>query len=130
MIAGGTGITPMLQIIRRIFDHPKPGDEKTKITLIFANQTKDDILLKDDLDAYAKKFPDRFKVVYALDTSPKDWQGLTGYVTEEAVQKHLPKPDEKDSVIFVCGPDPMLAALAGAKAPDKSQGELAGVLQR
>jgi len=34
MIAGGTGITPMYQLIRQIFKDPK---EKTKVTLVYGN---------------------------------------------------------------------------------------------
>ncbi|KAI9256619.1 hypothetical protein BDA99DRAFT_547895 [Phascolomyces articulosus] len=128
MIAGGTGITPMLQVIRRVFDDHSE-DQKTKITLLFTNQTENDILLREELDAYAKKYPDRFKVVYGLDRPPSGWDGHTGFVTKELIRKHLPAPDKPNSIIFVCGPDPMLAAIAGAKAPDKSQGEIGGILK-
>ncbi|KAF7722111.1 NADH-cytochrome b5 reductase [Apophysomyces ossiformis] len=128
MIAGGTGITPMLQIIRKVFDAKSP-DDKTKITLIFANEAEDDILLKDELDTIAKQNPDRFKVVYALNKPPKDWSGPTGFVNADLIKSHLPGPENDKSIVFVCGPDPMLAALSGPKAQDKSQGELAGVLK-
>ena len=43
MVAGGTGITPMLQVIQQVLTDP---EDSTKMTLIFANQTEDDILLK------------------------------------------------------------------------------------
>lgn len=43
MIAGGTGITPMLQIIKHILKHE---DDYTKVWLLFANQTEEDILLR------------------------------------------------------------------------------------
>ncbi|KAG0190744.1 NADH-cytochrome b5 reductase [Apophysomyces sp. BC1034] len=128
MIAGGTGITPMLQIIRRVFDE-KSADDKTKITLIFANEKEEDILLKDELDAIAKQNPDRFKVVYALNKPPQGWSGPTGFVTGDLVKSHLPGPENEKAIVFVCGPDPMLAALSGPKAKDKSQGELGGVLK-
>ena len=35
MIAGGTGITPMYQLIKDIVKHP---EDQTKVQLIFANQ--------------------------------------------------------------------------------------------
>lgn len=35
MIAGGTGITPMLQLIRQVL---KDKDDKTELALLFANQ--------------------------------------------------------------------------------------------
>ncbi|OZJ05251.1 hypothetical protein BZG36_02302 [Bifiguratus adelaidae] len=128
MIAGGTGITPMLQLIRKIFKDPE--DQTTKVTLIFANQTEQDILLKDELDRLAKENPDRFKVVYTLDNTPSNWTCEKGYVTEAMVGKYLPKKDEPKSIIYVCGPDAMLASIAGPKAKDKSQGELGGVLAK
>ncbi|KAJ8653983.1 hypothetical protein O0I10_010319 [Lichtheimia ornata] len=128
MIAGGTGITPMLQLLRKIFG-PSSKDNNTKVTLIFGNQTEEDIILKKELDSYAKSFPDRFKVVYAVDKPTKNWDGHHGYVTAELIKKHLPNPEQSNSIIFVCGPDAMLASLAGPKAPDKSQGKLDGILK-
>lgn len=127
MIAGGTGITPMLQVIRRVFDD-KSTDKKTKIALIFANQTEEDILLKDELDKIAKEHPDRFKVVYALDNAPENWNGVTGYVTKEVVEAHLPSAKQEDTVIFVCGPPPMVKSIAGPKDGFK-QGEVDGILK-
>lgn len=111
-----------------MFD-PIHKNDKTKVTLIFGNRTEEDILLKEELDGYAKTFPDRFKVIYALDTPPTTWNGISGYVTKDDIKKHLPAPDTESSVIFVCGPDPLLENYAGAKNPDKSQGEVGGVLK-
>ena len=34
------------------------------------------------------------------------------------------------SLVQVCGPPPMMKAISGDKAPDKSQGELTGVLAK
>ncbi|ORX53078.1 ferredoxin reductase-like protein [Hesseltinella vesiculosa] len=128
MIAGGTGITPMLQVIRRVFD-PISKNDNTKVTLIFGNRTEDDIILKKELDGYAKAFPDRFRVIYALDKAPENWDGIKGYVTKEDIQKNLPGPETPSSMIFVCGPDPLLVTYAGPKTKDKQQGEVAGILK-
>lgn len=59
LIAGGTGITPMIQVIRTIFSNP---EDNTKVSLIFANIAEEDILLRDYLEGLRDKFPDRFKV--------------------------------------------------------------------
>ncbi|XP_050122617.1 NADH--cytochrome b5 reductase 1-like isoform X2 [Malus sylvestris] len=42
MLAGGSGITPMFQVARAILENPK---DKTKVHLIYANVTYEDILL-------------------------------------------------------------------------------------
>ncbi|KAI8366411.1 hypothetical protein EDC96DRAFT_507988 [Choanephora cucurbitarum] len=127
MVAGGSGITPMLQVVRRVFDE-KSTDKKTKVTLIFANRTENDILCREELDKIAKQHPDRFKVIYALDKVPEKWEGLSGYVTKEVVEKYLPGPKEDDSIIMVCGPPPMVRSLAGDK-DGKEQGQLSGILK-
>ena len=46
MLAGGTGITPMYQVLEAILKNP---DDKTECSLIYANQTEDDILLRDEV---------------------------------------------------------------------------------
>jgi cytochrome-b5 reductase len=84
MIAGGTGITPMLQIIKAIARGRKAGDT-TQVDLIFANVTEQDILLREDLDQLARE-DKGFRVHYVLDKPPAGWQGGVGYVTAEMIQ--------------------------------------------
>lgn len=83
MIAGGTGITPMLQVIRAIIRGRAAGD-RTQVDLIFANVTPQDILLKEDLDALAAE-DKGFRVHYVLDKPPADWTGGVGYVTGDMI---------------------------------------------
>lgn len=110
MIAGGTGITPMLQIIRRICNDPL---DHTRVSLIFANVTQDDILLKKELDEIAQKHPSNFKVHYVLEKPRKDWKEEVGFVTKEMIQKYCAEPTE-DVKLLLCGPLPMIKALTAA----------------
>ncbi|XP_074600290.1 NADH-cytochrome b5 reductase 3 [Brevipalpus obovatus] len=104
MIAGGTGITPMLQIIRAILKNP---DDKTKVWLLFANQKEEEILLRKELDEVAASHPDQVKVWYTLDQGNPDWKFSTGFIDEQMVRDHLPPPSD-DTVILMCGPPPMI----------------------
>ncbi len=54
LIAGGTGLTPCLQVIRCILQSPEYEGDKTRLTLLFQNRTEDDILLRDELDLLVK----------------------------------------------------------------------------
>jgi cytochrome-b5 reductase len=63
-VTGGTGITPMLQLIRHITKDP---EDNTQMSLLFANQTEDDILLRKELEEVAREFPDQFKLWYTVD---------------------------------------------------------------
>ncbi|RWA09147.1 hypothetical protein EKO27_g5949 [Xylaria grammica] len=111
MVAGGTGITPMLQVVRAII-RGRPTGDKTQVDLIFANVSPQDILLKEDLDQLAKE-DSGFRVHYVLDKPPEGWTGGVGYVTADMVTKWLPKaaPDVK---ILLCGPPPMISGLKKA----------------
>ena len=53
-IAGGSGITPMLQVASEIVRNP---DDKTQVSLIFGNVSDQDILLKKEIDDMASKHP-------------------------------------------------------------------------
>ena len=104
MIAGGTGITPMLQVMRAAF---RDRGDKTDMSLIFANQTEEDILLRDELDR-CERDHDNFKLHYTVDKAPaKGWKYDQGFVTAEMIKKHMPQPG-KDTQILLCGPPPML----------------------
>ncbi|XP_040999522.1 NADH--cytochrome b5 reductase 1-like, partial [Juglans microcarpa x Juglans regia] len=107
MLAGGSGITPMFQLIRAILENRK---DKTNVHLIYANVTLDDILLKEELDAFARNFPNRFKVFYVLNQPPVPWNGGVGFITKEMIQTHCPAP-APDVQILRCGPPAMNKAM-------------------
>ncbi|GHJ85193.1 hypothetical protein NliqN6_1595 [Naganishia liquefaciens] len=123
-IGGGSGITPMYQMITHSLE--LPGDN-TKWTLMFANVTEKDILLKERWDKLAKQHPDRFQVVYSLDKPPYFWRGEKGYITKDMIQKYIPQSNAKDVKFFVCGPPGQYAAVCGPKDGMK-QGEIKGAL--
>ena len=104
MIAGGTGITPMLQIITAVL---KDKEDPTQMWLLFANQTEADILMRETLDKLAEENPDRLKVWYTLDRPEEDWKYSTGFVDEEMLKEHMP-PAGDDSMVLMCGPPPMI----------------------
>jgi len=131
MIAGGSGITPMLQIIKQVLKDP---DDKTEVTLIFGNQTPADILLREELDQLAASSKGQVQVLYVVDTNSTSDPAIkhVGYVTAEFCRKVLPAPSD-DNLIYVCGPPQMLFAMAGNKGFVKGrkfgQGQIGGVLK-
>jgi cytochrome-b5 reductase len=127
LVAGGTGITPMYQLIRAIFSNP---NDKTKVSLIYGNVSEEDILLKKELEEVENTYPQRFKAFYLLDKPPEKWQGGTGYVTKELLKTVLPEPKEGEKIkVFVCGPPGMYKAISGGKKSPQDQGELEGQLK-
>eukprot|EP01083_Nonionella_stella_P030698 84124_1 len=108
MLAGGTGITPMLQIIRQIeYD----ATDRTRVTLLFGNLSEKDILLRGVLDEINQK-SDNVDVRYIVDKASEssEWNGDVGYMTPEIIAKYMPDP-AGDMLVMTCGPDGMVEAM-------------------
>lgn len=120
MLAGGTGLTPMLQVITAALRDR--GDTCT-LSLIYANKTEDDILCKSQLDALARDSQGRFKLTYTVDFPTKQWKHNKGFITADMIKACFPRPSA-DILVLMCGPPPMvefacknnLVALGYAKA--------------
>ena len=104
MIAGGTGITPMYQIIQAIF---RDTSDTTQISLLFANQTEEDILIREELEFFSREYPDRFNLWYTLDRPNDAWGFSKGFVNDEMIRERLPAPGH-DTMVLLCGPPPMV----------------------
>lgn len=105
MIAGGTGITPCFQVAAEIL---RSASDNTRVSLIFAARTEDDLLLKDKLDEWTRKFGAWLKVHYVLSRGESDSRSCSkGYVTKELFSKHL-FDASADVFNFMCGPERMI----------------------
>ncbi|GAB4836196.1 NADH-cytochrome b5 reductase [Ancistrocladus abbreviatus] len=99
MLAGGSGITPMFQLTRAILENRK---DKTRIHLIYANVTVDDILLKVIfLKPTSPLSPSlSFSISHhnpeflwlMIRQPPENWSGGVGFVSKEMIKTHCPAP--------------------------------------
>ncbi|GMM32915.1 cytochrome-b5 reductase [Saccharomycopsis crataegensis] len=124
LIGGGSGITPLYQILSTVAKNP---EDNTKVHLIYGSQTPADILLKSEIDALAKKYPEQVKVDYFVDKAEGEFEGHVGFVSKEFLEKSIPKSTEKTQA-FVCGPAGLYKAVSGTKASKTDQGEVTGAL--
>jgi cytochrome-b5 reductase len=130
MIAGGSGVTPMLQLMREIARNPA---DRTEVTFLFANVGTEDILLRDELDSLAAASQGRIKIRYIVETPTQD-KGIfaVGRATPELIRSVMPAPAE-DVLVCVCGPNKMLEVVCGGKVFEQGkapkQGPVAGFLR-
>jgi nitrate reductase (NAD(P)H) len=113
MVCGGSGITPILQVLRAILQDPLDGD--TKVWVLDANRNFEDILCRDELDQLLNEHSSRFHLHYTLTGGviPDGWTYSKGRISDEMLKIHLPTPAE-DKLICICGPSPMEQATKGA----------------
>lgn len=105
LFAGGSGITPMMSILKSILYVEK----QSTITLIYANKNEASTIFKAEIDNIASTHPN-LKVVYVFDEPQQPIADLQkGIVTDEKAKQLLENfggvnADE----YFVCGPGPMM----------------------
>lgn len=102
MLAGGTGITPMYQILQAA----NKNKDITEFTLIFGNKTTQDVLLKKELEEIQQSGNLKFTLHFLIDKTEPGWSGLVGYVNQEMITTHFPAPSD-DTLLLVCGPPVM-----------------------
>lgn len=127
-VAGGSGITPIYQLTRAILNNP---EDKTKISLVYANNTEEDILLRKEFEDLEKQYPGRFQKIFTVSKINSGSEGTLekGYVTKALIGKIWPgkEPGQK---VLVSGPPAMTEAVAGAKGmAGWTQGSIGGVLK-
>lgn len=113
MLAGGTGITPMYQLIRAICEDPR---DTTEVSLIYANRSEGDILLREELETFARRYPNNLKLHYLLDNPPEGWQYGSGFVTKELMAERFPNPRDDGVKVMLCGPPGMVNAAKNSLA--------------
>ena len=104
MICGGSGITPIYQILRAVMQDK--GDP-TKCVMLDGNRLLEDILCKSDLDAFANDNAERCKLLYTLTKAPENWTGLRGRIAAPLLREHAHRSAfaEGDAMVLICGPD-------------------------
>lgn len=99
MMAAGTGITPMLQLIQFLLQLKSTN---VSIWLFFFNKTQKDMAFKQELKEVGKKFS-HFSCQHILSKPEEDWKGITGRISVKLLNQILPKP-RKERIAFMCGP--------------------------
>ncbi|XP_013179867.1 PREDICTED: cytochrome b5 reductase 4-like isoform X2 [Papilio xuthus] len=106
LIAAGTGITPMLGLLKFMLSRSNPRCER--VTLIFFNKTERDILFRENFEEIMNQ-DDRFTVTHVLSNASPTWSGRKGRITKELLSEAFDESafisdDELSSYACLCGP--------------------------
>lgn len=102
MVCGGTGITPIFQILRAVMQDPQ---DPTACVVLDGNRLEEDILCRAELDAYVATDSQKCTVVHTLTKGPEDWTGRRGRISEQLLKEYAVPEDE--SMVILCGPEAM-----------------------
>jgi len=104
MIAGGIGAVPVMSILRTMADR----QDLRPVVFFYGNPDWESVTYREELNLLQGRL--NLRVIHTLSRPPEGWQGETGYVTREVLERHL-LADHEDWHYFICGPIPMIAAV-------------------
>jgi ferredoxin-NADP reductase len=96
-IAGGTGITPFMSMLRHIAEKNIQGE----FVLFYSARKKEHILYREELEELQERNPG-IKVVVTLTREEGEWEGEKGRLCHEIVGKYVASP--KEFRWWICGP--------------------------
>lgn len=105
MIAGGSGIAPMLQIIRALLNRPFV-DNLDTIRLVYAAEDENELTYRQVLSNFTTDNPEKFVCEFVLNNPPEKWTGGVGYIDKNSLRKCL-QPPSNDLLVAICGPPVM-----------------------
>jgi ferredoxin-NADP reductase len=107
LIAGGSGVVPLMAMIR----HRSSADDKSPARLLYSSRTFDDIIYKAELDRLAAS-DDRLTVAHTLTRQqPSGWKGYARRIDREMVSE-VAWPTQQTPIAFICGPTSFVEAAA------------------
>lgn len=103
LLAAGSGITPMMAMLRYLDDICLD----THATLLYCVRTERDIIFHrelEDLQARLKAF--RYHLLFSQ--PDPEWRGARGHINRDFIREAIPETEEH--VFFLCGPPPFMDA--------------------
>jgi ring-1,2-phenylacetyl-CoA epoxidase subunit PaaE len=107
MFAGGSGITPMMSIIKSTLTQ----EPNSICSLIYCNRDIDSIIFKEEFDKLQTTYEGRLHVIHILDNAPMNWQGYSGLLNHEMLKKlfeRIPNWGDEKTTYLMCGPEGMM----------------------
>lgn len=107
MFAGGSGITPMMSIIKSMLTQ----EPDSILSLIYCNRDIDSIIFKNELEKIQTKYEGRLHVIHILDNAPMNWQGYSGLLNHDMLTKlfeRIPDWGIENTTYLMCGPEGMM----------------------
>jgi predicted ferric reductase len=108
LIAGGVGIAPLMSIARQL---DAEGDPRPMV-LLYGNRVAEQIVYEEELSRLGRR--QGSQVIHVLSEPPSGWQGMTGQIGRDTIEKVFAFAGATEWLYLVCGPPAMLDAVEDA----------------
>lgn len=108
--AGGSGITPILSILKTTLAH----EPQSRFTLVYANQAVNTIMFRDEIEDLKNLYMGRLNVIHILEADTQEIELFTGRVDGTKCAELFRNWINISTIhtAFICGPEPMMLAIS------------------
>lgn len=110
--AGGSGITPVLSILKTVLAR----EPRSEFTLVYANRAVNTIMFREELEDLKNRYMGRLNIIHVLESDAQEIDLFTGRIDAEKCKQLFAHWIDIETVdtAFICGPEPMMLAIAAA----------------
>mgnify|MGYP005837600993 CR=1 FL=1 len=109
MIAGGSGITPLMSMIKSILT----SEPLSKIILLYSNKNERNIIFKDELNKLLENYPNSLKIYHFISnqehTNNEYFGRLNSELFKNLILEKIDNP--KDAEYYLCGPTSLMQSI-------------------
>jgi ring-1,2-phenylacetyl-CoA epoxidase subunit PaaE len=112
LFAGGSGITPMMSIIKSILTQ----EPESILSLIYCNRDEESIIFRAELAKWETRYEGRLHLIHVLDNAPMNWTGYSGLLNHDMLTKlfeRVPDWGIEKTTYLMCGPEGMMKNVEG-----------------
>lgn len=108
--AGGSGITPVLSIIKTVLE----AEPDSQYTLVYANRSVNSIMFREELEDLKNMYLGRLTIIHVLEHNAQEIDLFTGRVDADKLERLFAGWIDIASIdyAFICGPEPMMLTIA------------------
>ena len=96
-IAGGSGITPFMSMVREIIEC---GLDRT-VYLFYGSRTTEDVIFGDEITRLSQRF-ENIHFIPVIEKPAEGYEGSCGFITRQVLREVLENTEDKS--FFICGP--------------------------
>lgn len=110
--AGGSGITPILSILKSVLDT----EPESIFSLIYANKNEGSIVFKEEIEGLKNRYMNRLNVFHVFSEEQNQSSLFEGHINQEKIEKFSKTILDASGTdeFFVCGPEPMMLGIQAA----------------
>ena len=117
LVGGGSGIVPLMAMLRHRAAVLRAESEETRhqvpVRLLYSSRRWDEVIYRDELARLAEDDPTLEVTLTLTREQPQGWTGFRHRIDRMMLAEVAWPPAERPHV-FVCGPTPLVEAVAGA----------------